>query len=230
MFKKIVIIGGVAGGATAAVRLRRLDEFAEIIILERGDYVSFANCGLPYYVGGVIKEKEKLQLVTPDTFHRRFNIDVRLNNEAVAIDRENKSILVRDGKVNEEYNLNFDNLILAPGAEPIRPPFKGLEEVPVFSLRTIPDSYEIDEFITQNKPQHATVIGGGFIGLEMVENLRHRGLDVTVVELVDQVMITLDREIAQFVHQELYLNDVDLVLGDGVDSFAKNAEGKSLVK
>ncbi|NPD88230.1 MAG: FAD-dependent oxidoreductase [Asgard group archaeon] len=230
MSKKVVIIGGVAGGATAAVRLRRLDEFAEIIVLERGDYVSFANCGLPYYVGGVIKEKERLQLVTPDTFLRRFNIDIRLNNEAIAIDREKKSILVKDRKENKDYNLDFDYLILAPGAEPIRPPFKGIEEVSVFSLRTIPDTYDIDEFITQNNPAHATIIGGGFIGLEMAENLKNRGLDVTVVELVDQVMVTLDREMAQFVHQELYLNDTDLVLGDGVDSFAKNTEGKTIVR
>ncbi|MCG3226316.1 MAG: FAD-dependent oxidoreductase [Candidatus Heimdallarchaeota archaeon] len=230
MSKKVVIIGGVAGGATAAVRLRRLDEFAEIIIIERGDYVSFANCGLPYYIGGVIKEKSKLQLVTPDTLNRRFNIDVRLNNEVISINKENKSVLVKERKKNEEYNLEYDNLILSPGAEPILPPFTGIEEVPTFSLRTIPDTFEIDEFITQNKPQHATVVGGGFIGLEMAENLRIRGLNVTVVELVDQVMINLDKEMAQFVHQELYLNDVDLVLGDGVDSFAKDAEGKAIVK
>ncbi len=230
MPKKIVIIGGVAGGATAAVRLRRLDEFADIIILERGDYVSFANCGLPYYIGGVIKEKERLQQVTPDTFNRRFNIDIRLNNEALSIDRGNKTVIVMNDNTKEEYKLNYDYLVLSPGAEPIRPPLKGIEEVPVFSLRTIPDTYEIDNFISNNQPQHATVIGGGFIGLEMAENLRKRGLDVTVVELVDQVMITLDREMAQFVHQELYLNGVDLVLGDGVDSFAKNAVGKSIVR
>ena len=227
---KIVIVGGVAGGASAAARLRRLDEYAEIIMLERGNYVSFANCGLPYYIGNVIKEKSKLEVVGPDIFLNRFNIDVRLNNEALSINREEKEILVKDLFKDETYSLKYDILILSPGAEPIKPPFDGIEEIPVFSLRTIPDTFELEDFIVNNKPEKAVVIGGGFIGLEMVENLTEIGISVTVVELVDQVMITLDKEMAQYVHHELYRHNVDLVLGDGVDSFAKTPEGKTIVK
>ena len=229
MSKTVVIIGGVAGGATAAARLRRLDEFAEIIMLERGSYVSFANCGLPYYVGGVIKQKEKLILVTPEKFQKRFNIDVRVKNEVISIDKERKIVKVRKLEENHDYEINYDYLILSPGAEPIRPPFKGIEDVPVFTLRTIPDTFEIDDFIKKNNPQHAVVIGGGFIGLEMAENLRKIGLNITIVELVDQVMISLDREMAQFVHQELLVNGVELILGDGVNSFSKTAESRPIV-
>ncbi len=229
MSKKVVIVGGVAGGASTAARLRRLDETAEIIILERGAYVSYANCGLPYYVGGIITDKENLELVTPQVFLDRFNIDVRLNNEATAIDKEEKKVTIKNLNTSEEYFLNYDILVLSPGAEPIKPPFKGLDQVPVFTLRTIPDTLRMDDFIGTNKPKNAVVIGGGFIGLEMAENLKERGLDVTVVELMDQVMISLDREMAQYVHYELYRHGVDLVLGDGVDSFENNDEGRAVV-
>ena len=229
MSKKVIIVGGVAGGASTAARLRRLDENAEIIILERGAYVSYANCGLPYYVGGIITDKEKLELVTPQVFLDRFNIDVRLNNEAIAIDKEEKKVTIKNLNTSEEYSLNYDILVLSPGAEPIKPPFKGLDQVPVFTLRTIPDTLRMDDFISTDKPKSAVVIGGGFIGLEMAENLKERGLEVTVVELMDQVMISLDREMAQYVHYELYRHEVDLVLEDGVEYFENNDEGRAVV-
>jgi NADPH-dependent 2,4-dienoyl-CoA reductase/sulfur reductase-like enzyme/rhodanese-related sulfurtransferase len=229
MSKKVVIIGGGAGGASAAARLRRLDETATITILEKGAYVSYANCGLPYYVGGVISEKEKLELVTPQRFLERFNINVKTNNEVITINRSEKQISVIDHTTGEEYNLDYDIIVLSPGAEPIRPPFKGMEGVPVFTLRTIPDTFKIDEFISETTPKSAVVVGGGFIGLEMAENLKERGLNVTVIELIDQVMITLDREMAQYVHYELYRHNIELVLGDGVNSFEKNESGRTVV-
>ncbi|MHA1303067.1 MAG: FAD-dependent oxidoreductase [Candidatus Heimdallarchaeaceae archaeon] len=231
MSKKVVIIGGVAGGASTAARYRRLDEFAEITILERGPYVSFANCGLPYYVGKVITEHESLVLMTPQSFKDKFNIDVRILNEAIAIDRENKKVKVKDHKEGKEYELEYDYLVLSPGAEPIKPPFEGLDKVPVFTLRNIPDMEKIYEFIEKNNPTTAAVIGGGYIGLEMAENLSHRGIRVKIIELLDQVLPTLDREMAQFVHNELVLNRLKLVLGDGVAGFdiGEDGEGKYVV-
>jgi CoA-disulfide reductase len=217
--KRVVIIGGVAGGATAAARLRRLREDIEIIVLEKGNYVSFANCGLPYYVGNVIKNKSQLELVTPEEFFNRFNIDVRIKHEAVAIDRSNKTLEVKNYELNKLYKLDYDYLILSPGASPIVPPFKGLEKVPTFTLRTIPDTIKIREFAENNKVKHATIIGGGYIGLEMAENLKKRGIQVKIVEMLDQVLTPLDKEMAQFVHQELILNGVCLQLSDAVDSF-----------
>ncbi|MFX1234315.1 MAG: FAD-dependent oxidoreductase [Promethearchaeota archaeon] len=217
--QRVLIIGGVAGGATAATRLRRLREDIEIIILERGQYVSFANCGLPYYVGNVIKEREQLELVTPKDFFDRFNIDVRINHEALLINRNEKTVIIKNLKIGTEYSLNYDFLILSPGASPIIPPFKGLQEVPAFTLRTIPDSVEIKRFADQENVKHVTIIGGGYIGLEIAENLKKRGINVKIVEMLDQVLAPLDKEMAQFVHQELILNGVCLQLGDAVDSF-----------
>ncbi len=229
MTKKLLIVGGVAGGASTAARYRRLNEFAEITILERGPYVSFANCGLPYYVGGVIEDKENLELVTPQVFLERFNIDVRINNEAISIDRVTKTVKVKNLEDDNEFNLEYDTLVLSPGAEPIKPPFKGMDNIPVFTLRTIPDTLQIVEYIETNKPKRATIIGGGFIGLEMAENLHAKGIEITIIELMDQVMVTLDREMAQYVHYELYRNDVELVLGDGVNSFEKDESGQVFV-
>lgn len=227
--KKVVIVGGVAGGASTAARLRRLEEMTEIIILERGEYVSFGNCGLPYLIGNVIKNRKKLELMTPKLFLKRFNIDVRVKNEATSIDRKNKRVHVKNLIDDDDYILDYDVLVLSPGAAPIVPPFKGLNDIPVFTLRTIPDSVKIIEFIDKNSPKNAVIVGGGFIGLEMAENLVERGIFVTIVELMDQVMLSLDKEMAQFVHQELYLNGVDLVLGDGVKSFSKSNMDKSIV-
>ena len=217
--KKVVIIGGVAGGASAAARLRRLSEHVEIIVIEKGSYVSFANCGLPYYVGHVIKYREQLELMTPETFLDRFNINIKINHEAISIEKDKKIVNVKNLETGQILKLDYDYLILSPGAFPIIPPFKGLEEVPSFTLRTIPDSVLIKEFAEKNKVKHATIIGGGYIGLEMAENLKGRGIRVKIVEMLDQVLSPLDKEMAQFVHQELILNGVCLQLGDAVDSF-----------
>jgi len=226
--KRVIIVGGVAGGATAAARLRRLKEDFEIIVLERGSYVSFANCGLPYYVGNVIKERERLELATPSGFLERYNIDIRIQHEAVSIDRDNKKINIKDLKNTEEYSLDYDYLVLSPGASPIIPPFQGLDDVPVFKLRTIPDSVEIKSFVEKNKVKHATIIGGGYIGLEMAENLRERGIKVKIIEMLDQVMAPLDKEMANLIHQELILNGICLQLEDPVDSF-KREDGRYFV-
>jgi NADPH-dependent 2,4-dienoyl-CoA reductase/sulfur reductase-like enzyme/rhodanese-related sulfurtransferase/TusA-related sulfurtransferase len=217
--EKVIIVGGVAGGASAAARLRRLNENVEIIVLEKGFYVSFANCGLPYYVGNVIKEQEQLELMTPKDFYDRFNIDVRIKQEVISINRNKKTITIKNLEDDKEYRLEYDYLILSPGAAPIVPPFRGLEELPTFTLRTIPDSVKIKAFVEKNNVKHATIIGGGYIGLEMAENLKKRGIRVKIVEMLDQVLAPLDKEIAQFVHQELILNGVCLQLGDAVDSF-----------
>ncbi len=217
--KRVIIVGGVAGGATAAARLRRLEENIEIIVLERGMHVSFANCGLPYYVGNVIKDREQLELMTPEMFLNRFNIDVRVKHEALEINKEKKQINIKNRENDEHYTLEYDYLILSPGATPIIPKFKGLETVPTFTLRNIPDSVKIKEFAEKEAVRHATIIGGGYIGLEMAENLWERGLKVKIIEMLDQVLAPLDKEIAQFIHQELILNGVCLQLGDAVDSF-----------
>ncbi|MFX0075109.1 MAG: CoA-disulfide reductase, partial [Candidatus Hermodarchaeota archaeon] len=222
--EKVIIIGGVAGGASAAARLRRLREDLEITVLERGPFVSFANCGLPYYIGRVIKEERRLKLMTPRRFLNRFNIDVKIDHEVKGIDKTNKKVSVLDLKNEKTLELKYDYLILSPGATPIVPPFEGIDEVPVFTIRNIPDSNNIMQHIENNKIKHATIIGGGFIGLEMAENLRKRGVKVKIVEMLDQVMPALDKEIAQFIHQELLLNGVCLQLEDPVESF--NADNK----
>ncbi|TFG24450.1 MAG: pyridine nucleotide-disulfide oxidoreductase, partial [Promethearchaeota archaeon] len=228
--ERVVIIGGVAGGASAAARLRRLKENIEIIMLDRGPYVSFANCGLPYYVGNVIKDRSSLELVPPQIFFDRFNIDVRVNNEVSSIDRKNKTVKVRNLEDQDEYDLEYNYLILATGSTPILPPFPGLEEVPYYQLWTIPDAVKIRKFVDNSQIKKAVVVGGGFIGLEMVENLVKKGIKVKIVEMLDQVMPPIDREMAQFIHQELILNGVCLVLEDPVDSFERDPDGIINVK
>ena len=227
--KKVVIVGGVAGGASAAARLRRLREDIEIIMLDKGPYVSFANCGLPYYVGNVIKDRESLVLVTPERFLERFNIDVRVNNEAISINRDNKKVKVRDLQKMQEYELDYDYLILATGSQPIVPPFQGLDSVPYFTVWTIPDAVKIRDIVDKNTIKHAVVVGGGFIGLEMAENLVEKGVKVKIVEMLDQVMPPIDKDIAQFIHQELILNGVCLVLEDPVESFGRTNDDKPYV-
>ncbi|MFX1476894.1 MAG: FAD-dependent oxidoreductase [Promethearchaeota archaeon] len=227
---RVIIIGGVAGGASTAARLRRLREDFEIIILDKGPYVSFANCGLPYYVGNIIKDRESLELVTPERFLERFNIDVRVNNEVRSIDRSKKQIIVRDVHKSEEYHLNYDYLILATGSKPIVPPFKGLDQVPYHTIWTIPDAVKLREQIEKFNISKAVIVGGGFIGLEMAENLARKGVRVKIVEMLDQVMAPIDKEMAQFIHQELILNGVCLVLEDPVDSFGINDSNKTFVK
>jgi len=227
--EKVLIVGGVAGGASAAARLRRLREDVEITVLERGPFVSFANCGLPYYIGQVIKEESRLKLMTPEKFLDRFNINIKIDHEVKSIDKSNRKITVEDLKNGNMIILDYDHLILSPGAAPIVPSLAGINDVPVFTLRNIPDSNKIKQYIDNNEVKHATVIGGGFIGLEMAENLRHRGIKVKIVEMLDQVMAPLDKEIAQFVHQELLLNGVCLQLEDPVDSFKVDSKGKFYV-
>jgi len=217
---KTIIVGGVAGGATAAARLRRLDETAEIILLERGKEISFANCGLPYYIGDVIKDRNKLLVQTPEGMNARFNLDVRNLSEAIRINREQKTVTIRKVDTDEEYEESYDQLILSPGAKPIRPRIPGLAEATnVFTLRNIPDTDKMRQYVDESRPAHATVIGGGFIGLEMAENLVERGARVTLVEMSDQVMAPVDPEMAAIVHEHLRAKGVELILADGVARF-----------
>lgn len=213
---KTLIIGGVAGGASAAARLRRLDETAEIIILERGKYVSFANCGLPYYIGGAITDKNNLTLQTPESFRARFNIDVRVNSETVKIDPEAKTVTVKNLKSGESYEESYDHLILSPGAEPIRPNIEGIDSDIVFTLRNIPDTLKIKEYIENAAPKSAVVVGGGYIGVEMAENLKEAGLEVSIVELADHLIAPLDFDMAADVHRYIKLKGIDLYLNNGV--------------
>lgn len=215
---KTVIIGGVAGGASAAARLRRLDETAEIIILERGEYVSFANCGLPYYIGGAITEKNNLTLQTPESFRARFNIDIRVSNEAIKIDSDAKTVTVRDLKSGESYDESYDNLILSPGAEPIKPNIKGIDSDIVFTLRNIPDTLKIKRHIENYAPKSAVVVGGGYIGVEMAENLKEAGLEISVVELADHLIAPLDLDMAADVHRYIRSKGINLYLNNGVKS------------
>lgn len=223
MARKIVIVGGVAGGATCAARLRRLSEDDEIVLIERGEHISFANCGLPYFVGDVIKEKKKLLVMTPDHFRERFNVDVRTRNEVLSIDRAAKKVKVKaeDGR---EYEESYDYLVLAPGAQPIRPPLPGIDDERVFSLRTVPDAERIKEYVESSGAESAVVVGGGFIGLEMAENLHNRGIRVTVVEKLPQVMPNLDEEVANVITQHMKLKRVNFQLGVGIAGFSSDGD------
>ncbi len=224
MATKLLIIGGVAGGATAAARARRLDERAEIILFERGEHISFASCGLPYYIGEVIKKRERLLVTTAEAFRDRYNIDVRIFSEVIAIDTKNKQVEVKNLKAGETYRESYDKIILSPGAEPVRPPFKGIELDNIFNLRNIPDSERIKAHVDTKRPESAVVVGGGFIGLEMAENLVRRGVKTTIVEMLDQVMTPLDYEMAGIVHAHLKKKGVICELGNGVESFSKKGD------
>ncbi len=219
---KTIIIGGVAGGATAAARLRRLDEKAEIIVLERGEYVSFANCGLPYYIGGVITDRADLTLQTPQSFKARFHIDVRVLNEAVKINPDTKTVTVKNLRTGETYEESYDNLILSMGAEPIRPNIEGADGSNVFTLRNIPDTLKIKNYIDTAKPRSAVVIGGGYIGVEMAENLVEAGLDVAIVELADHLIAPLDFDMAADVHRYIKSKGVYMYLNNGVKAISGN--------
>ncbi len=223
MNKKIIIVGGVAGGSTAAARLRRLDENANIIMFEKGEYISFANCGLPYYIGETIKDREKLLVQTVDSMTARYNLDIRTFSEVTQIDRTNKTIKVSNLQTNETYEETYDELILSPGARPIVPPIPGIDEArALFTLRNIPDTDKIKAYIDEQKPKQAVVVGGGFIGLEMSENLHDRGIEVTIVEMSNQVMAPIDYEMAAIIHHHLVEKGVNLILNDGVNSFKNN--------
>ncbi len=210
---KILIVGGVAGGASAAARARRLSEDAEIIMFERGNFVSFANCGLPYHIGGDIKDRSKLLLQTPESFLARFNVDVRVMNEVVSIDRHNKQVTVKNLLDGSEYIESYDFLLLSPGAGPVVPPIPGINNPLTHSLRNIPDMDRIIQTIQMNKPEHATVVGGGFIGLEMMEAFHQLGIKTTLIEMAGQVMTPVDREMAGFAHAEIREQGIDLKLG-----------------
>lgn len=225
---KIVIIGGVAGGASAAARARRLSEDVQIIMLERGPFVSFANCGLPYHIGGDIAERNKLLLQTPDSFLARFNVDVRVMNEVVSINCNEKNITIKNLLDDSEYQESYDFLLLSPGAGPIVPPIPGIQNSLTFSLRNVPDMDRIITSIKENKPQHATVVGGGFIGLEMMEAFHQLGIKTTLLELSDQVMAPVDREMAGFVHKEIKDKGIDLRLGSALQSVAETKKGLTL--
>ncbi|WP_161878451.1 FAD-dependent oxidoreductase [Alkalibacterium sp. MB6] len=223
---KVVIVGGVAGGMSAATRLRRLDESAEIIILEKGPYVSFANCGLPYYIGEEITDRDKLMVQTPEKLLARFKLDVRVNSEAIDIDSNSKTITVQNAE--GTYPLEYDKLILSPGAKPFVPSTEGLSEATnVYTLRNVPDVDAIDSYIQKHQPKKATVIGAGFIGLEMAENLHHRGLDVTVVEMAPHVLPTFDEEMATYITKEL--KDKGVTLFTGIAAKAFEDEGRTIV-
>ncbi|HPR34981.1 MAG TPA: FAD-dependent oxidoreductase [Anaerolineaceae bacterium] len=226
---KVVIIGGVAGGASTAARLRRVDEDAEIVMLEKGPYVSFANCGLPYYLSRTINEREKLMVTTPQSLKEMLNIDARPNSEVVAIDREGKSVLIREHPGGREYSENYEKLVLAPGAEPIVPPLPGVDLEGVFELHNIPELDALDAYIQAKQVKRAVVIGGGFIGLEVAENLAETGISVSVVEMLNQVMAPVDYEMAVEVHEHLALHGIGLVLGDGLNAIEK-VEGSEALK
>ena len=214
---KTVIIGGGAAGASCAARLRRLDESAEILILEKTDEISIANCGLPYYVSGVISNRENILVSTPEKFKNWFNIDVKLNSEVVKINRNDKNIQLANGEI-----ISYDKLVLAQGASPIIPNFNGMDKNNVFGVRTLNDADKIKEFIKNNNTKNAVVIGGGFIGIEMAENLAHLGLNTTLVELSDQILAPVDKEVAQFAQNTMTENGVNLILSDGVKEFNQN--------
>lgn len=222
---KYLIVGGVAGGATVAARLRRMDEKANIILFERGKYVSYANCGLPYYIGGTISERDKLFVQTAEGFRVRFNIDIRTEQEVTSIHPNEKTVEVKELATGRTYTENYDKLILSPGAEPLRPGIEGISSNKIFTLRNVPDTDTIKSYVDRNQPRHAVVVGGGFIGLEMAENLHELGLDIAVVEMANQVMAPLDYSMAAIVHQQLIEKKVDLRLEDGVSRFEETNGG-----
>ena len=216
---RYIIVGGVAGGASTAARLRRLNEHAEIVLFERGPYISYANCGLPYYAGETIKERERLFVMTPEKFNAWLNVDVRIRTEVISIDREAKKIRARELDSGREYSLEYNALVLSPGAEPIKPPIPGIEDPRIFTLRSVSDIDHIKEYLDTKRPERIIVVGGGFIGLEMAENLHARGSFVTIVEALDQVMNPIDFEMAALVHQHLKQKNVELYLSSAVLKF-----------
>ncbi len=222
---KVIIVGGVAGGASAAARIRRLDEQAEIIMFERSGYISYANCGLPYFVGGVITNKSDLTLQTPESFYSRFRIDVRVRHEVTEIYPDRKVVAVRKLDSGETFEESYDKLVLAPGARAVRPPFARVEMDRLFTLRTVEDTMRIHDFVESSKPRSAVIVGGGYIGIEIAENLRGLGMDVTIVEMAGQLMSPLDPEMAALVQNEMRANGVKLLLNCQVSGLEKTAEG-----
>lgn len=229
MSKKVIVVGGVAGGASTAARLRRLEEDFEIIMFEKGEYISFANCGLPYYIGEVIREREKLIVQTVEVMSDKFNMDIRNLSEVIKIDKENKKVTVKNHKTGETYDESYDVLVLSPGASPIKPPISGINDCNnLFTLRNIPDTDKIKAYVDKDTTKKAVVIGGGFIGIEMAENLVERGIDVTLVEASSQVMAPLDVEMVSIIHEHLIDNGINLILDDGVKEFKNNGKTVAL--
>ncbi|HJB77754.1 MAG TPA: FAD-dependent oxidoreductase [Candidatus Oscillibacter avistercoris] len=226
---KVVIVGGVAGGATAAARLRRLDESAEIVVFERSGYVSYANCGLPYYIGGIITDRAELTLQTPESFWRRFRVDMRVRHEVTAIHPDTKTVDVKNLATGEVFAESYDKLILSPGARPTQPALPGVGIDRLFTLRTVEDTLKLREFIEQHHPRSAVLAGGGFIGIELVENLRELGLDVTVVQRPKQLLNPLDADMAAFLHAQLREKGVKLMLGRTVEGFAADGDRVSVL-
>lgn len=225
---KYLIVGGVAGGASTVARLRRLDEHSEIVMFEKGAYISYANCGLPYYIGDIIPERDKLFVQTPENFKVRFNVDVRTNEEVVSIDRENKSVVVKRLIDDTYYTEHYDKLVLSPGAEPIKPPLKGIDLEGIYTLRNVPNTDQIKAVVTKYPKGKAVVIGGGFIGLEMAENLHHLGMNVSIIEMSNQIMAPSDFPIAAMAQQHIRNKGIDLRLKTAVSGFEQN-NGRLLV-
>ena len=222
---KVVIIGGVAGGATAAARLRRLDENAEIVVFERSGYISYANCGLPYYIGGAIQDRSELTLQTPESFYARFRVNMKVRHEVTAIHPERKTVSVKNLETGAEFEESYDKLILSPGAKPTRPPIPGIDLERIFTLRTVEDTFRLKAYLDVNRPKSAVLVGGGFIGLELAENLRELGLEVTIVEQLNQLMSPFDPDMAAFLHNEARRHGVKLALGRAVAGFEAREAG-----
>ncbi len=216
---KVVIVGGVAGGASAAARIRRLDETAQIVIFEKSGYISYANCGLPYYIGDVITDENALTVQTPESLWDRFRIQVKVKHEVISLDAENKSVTVKDLQTGKEFKEAYDKLILAPGAGPVKPDFYGIDSDRIFTLRTVEDTLKIHDFVDENRPQSVVIVGGGYIGIEVAENLKKRDMDVTIVQKPDQLMNTIDYDMAAFVHNKLRARGISLVLNGNVIGF-----------
>ena len=222
---KIVIVGGVAGGATAAARIRRLDEKAEIVVFERSGFISYANCGLPYYIGGTIEDEGDLTLQTPESFYKRFRVGMNVHHEVTAIHPKKKTVTVKNLQNGEVFKEGYDKLILSPGAKPVKPKFEGIDSDKIFTLRTVEDTLKIKKHIDENHPKSAVIVGGGFIGIEVSENLRELDMGVTLVEAADQLMAPFDSDIASFIHSEVRKNGVNLMLGRFVEGFADTEDG-----
>ncbi|MBQ4039831.1 MAG: FAD-dependent oxidoreductase, partial [Oscillospiraceae bacterium] len=222
---KIVIVGGVAGGATAAARIRRLDEQAEIVVFERTGYISYANCGLPYYIGDVITNERALTLQTPQSFDARFRVSMKVRHEVTAVNRDRKTVSVTNLETGESFEESYDKLILSPGAKPTQPKVSGLGLDKVFTLRTVEDTFRIKKYVTENAPKSAILAGGGFIGIELAENLRELGLDVTIVQRPKQLMNPFDPDMASFIHNEMRKHGVKLHLGRTVEGFEERDGG-----
>lgn len=222
---KVVIIGGVAGGATAAARIRRLDENAEIIVFEKSGFISYANCGLPYYIGGTIENENALTLQTPQSFYSRFRVDMRVHHEVLAINPDSKTVAVKNLGTGEVFDESYDKLLISTGARPVKPLFDGIDSSRIFTLRTVEDTLKIKKYVTENKPKSAVIVGGGFIGIEVAENLRELGMSVTVVEAAQQLMSPFDRDMAAFIHAEIRKNGIQLMLNTMVEGVADTESG-----